>query len=91
MYLIKFGHVFGSVSVICLVTVNVIGLVTFNEQVRMNELEGSRMFVNLSRHSTRSSVARQRTTRSSVAGQVWNGLRIDDAPGTNLSAGTNLV
>jgi hypothetical protein len=23
--------------------------------------------------------------------QVWNGLRMDDAPGTNLAAGTNLV
>uniref|UniRef100_A0A8C5B283 Uncharacterized protein n=1 Tax=Gadus morhua TaxID=8049 RepID=A0A8C5B283_GADMO len=56
-----------------------------NGQVRMNELEGSRMFVNLSRHSTRSSVARQRSTRSSVARQVWNGLHMDDAPGTNLA------
>ena len=35
--------------------------------------------------------ARQRTTRSSAAMQVWNGLRVDDAPGTNLAAGTNLV
>ena len=30
-------------------------------------------------------------TRSSVAWQVWNGLRMDDAPGTNLAAGTNLA
>ena len=52
----------------------------------MNELEGSRMFVNLSRHSTRSPVARQQTIASSVARQVWNGLRMDDAPGTNLAA-----
>ena len=35
--------------------------------------------------------ARQRTTRSSAERQVWNGLRMDDAPGTNLAAGTNLV
>jgi hypothetical protein len=35
--------------------------------------------------------ARQRTTRSSVAGQVCNGLRNDDAPGTNFAPGTNLV